>query len=128
MRRLLAGLTLALIVLAALSCGGGGGDDEEDATEFPEDTFGIVDGRGPDGTANRPIIELWQIPGCTCDELITNTLHGTRVRLLRQKEDCPGAPIEVELLDGDKAGTIGWVWPGRWVTIDGETPEPSPGG
>jgi hypothetical protein len=127
MRRLLIILGLVLMAALAASACGGGDDDRERVTEFPDGTLGTIGRLNPDGTIERPVIELWNIPACTCDELITNTPHGTRVRVLRQKPDCPGAPIEVEILEGEKAGIRGWIWPGRYVTLD-ETPTPSSSG
>lgn len=114
------GLMITAVLLAA-SCGGG--DDDQDAvTEFPDDTFGIIDGF-EDGLIKYPVLELWDIPACNADRLITNAPHGTRVQVLRQKKDCPYSPYEVVIIEGDKAGIQGWAR-GRDITLDNATESP----
>ena len=116
MVRMLAFGLIALTVLVAVSCKS---NDEgfKATTALPDNTFGIIDG-SEDGEVRFPVIELWDIPACSCDKLITNTPHGTRVRVLSQKKNCAGAPYEVEIAEGDKAGIHGWVL-ARHITLDG---------
>lgn len=85
------------------------GDDGEGAlTRLPEGTFAFLDGR-ENGELKYPVLELWDIPVCKCDKLITNTPHATRVRVLAKKGKCRPVQYEVEILEGEKAGMQGWV-------------------
>lgn len=120
--RVLVGTGLMIItVFVAASCAGSD-DGQQAATDLPDNTFGIIDGF-EDGVIRFPVIELWDIPACSCDQLITNTPHGTRIRVLSQKKSCPGAPYKVEIAEGDKAGIQGWVL-ARHVTLDDATESP----
>lgn len=126
MRAALLSLALAAgLFLSACS------DDDEDLTrieEMPADTFGFIVGT-EDGEVMYPVIELWNIPECRCEELVTNTPHNTRVRIHAFKPDCPGSPYEVEILAGEKAGARGWVL-GKHIEFEGDPPDlgasPSP--
>ena len=122
MRVLVAVGLMVITVLVAVSCGGNDDDDQAAVTEFPDNTFGIIDGR-VDGEVRFPVLELWDIPACNADRLITNAPHGTRVRVLGQKKNCPYAPYEVVIAEGDKAGIRGWAR-GKDITLDdaGESP------
>lgn len=120
--RVLVGFGLMITtVLVAASCAGND-EGREAITDFPDNTFGIIDGF-EDGRIKFPVLELWDIPVCNADRLITNTPHGTRVQVLSQKKGCPYAPYQVEIVEGDKAGIRGWVR-ARDITLDdaGESP------
>ena len=93
-------------ITLAVSCGDDGGEGVE--TQLPENTFAIIDGT-ENGQVKYPVLELWDIPVCKCEKLVTNTPQGTRVRVLAKKATCRPLQYEVEILEGEKAGTRGWV-------------------
>lgn len=117
LRQALGFLTVALVVFA-FSCG------DDDVGEFgdpvvsqlPENTFGVLDG-SEDGQIKYPVLELWDVPECRCDQLITNTPHNTRVRVWAKKAECFQQQYEVEILEGPKAGERGWVFT-KFVRFD----------
>lgn len=102
MQVLLATAALALVA----SCGGDEGPGA--VTRLPNDTFAIIDGT-EDGRVKYPVIELWDMPVCTTVKLISNTPHGTRVRVFGKKANCSSVHYDVEILEGEKAGVRGWV-------------------
>lgn len=105
MKRALAVLIAVALALLA-SCGEG--QDDGAVTRLADNTFGLIDG-SEEGEVKYPVLELWDIPVCRCETLVTNTPHGTRVQVLAKKANCSPVQYEVEILEGEKAGIRGWV-------------------
>jgi hypothetical protein len=133
-RRLIA-VAAVLLTLTWVACGddGDGGSgatgganpaDETKVEPVEEGVLGYINGN-VDGTVKFPVLELWDIPGCTCDKLIANTPHGTRIKVLNKKPNCNGVPYEVELLDGEQKGARGWVLE-RFILLGDEPPGNEP--
>lgn len=120
-------LLTALLVtaLAVAACG----DDDEDTPELTYETF------APGTTAyitgyfgdefRYPNIEIWDQPECNYDRVLGNAFHGTKVRLIQKKTGCLFPEYEVELLEGDQVGQVGWLRE-RYVHLGEEPPEPWP--
>lgn len=119
MRQMLALWTVVALALV-VSCGGDGGVGA--VTSLPKNTFGFIDGT-ENGQVKYPIIEFWDISVCRYNRLVSNTPHGTRVRVLAEKARCTPVQYEVEILEGEKAGVRGWL-SAQFLRFETATPSP----
>ncbi|MEX2390964.1 MAG: hypothetical protein WD904_05145 [Dehalococcoidia bacterium] len=120
-------LALCLAALAVAACG-----DDDDAPElayetFAPDTFAYIDGR-EDDVIKYPTLEIWDQPECNYDRVLGNITHGTKVRVIQKKTGCNFVEYEVEFLEGDQVGQVGWIRE-RYLLFGDEPPptaEPTP--
>ncbi len=104
--RFLIPLVAGLAVLA-MACGDDGLDLAYET--FSPEEIAYITGI-EDGEVKYPRIEIWDQPRCNYDRVLGNALHGTEVRVIQKKTGCVHVQYEVELLEGDQTGMVGWLW------------------
>ena len=110
------------LALGAVACG----DDDDDTPDLSYETFAPgtvawVSGF-EDGWVKYPRREIFDQPICNEDRVLGNIPHGDEVRVIQKKTGCSFVTYEVEFLEGDQAGAIGWIRE-RWLVFDGPPPE-----
>ena len=108
--RILFFLVAGLAVLA-IACGDDDGEDLAYETFGPEERAYITGIE--DGDLKYPRAEIWDQPECNYDRVLGNAVHGTEVRVIQKKTGCSQKiyeeQYEVELLEGDQTGMVGWL-------------------
>ena len=96
---------LAVLIVA---CGDDDGNFDIAYETFSQGEIAYITGI-EDGDLKYPRIEIWDQPACNYDSVLGNAHHGTEVRVIRKKTGCLHVQYEVELLEGDQAGMVGWL-------------------
>ena len=119
--RFLIALALCFVAVAAVSCGGGDDDTPTLTYEtFAPGTLAWVSGF-EDGWVKYPRREIFDQPVCNEDRLLGNVPHGAQVRVIQKKTGCSFVTYQVEFLEGDQKGAVGWIRE-QWLVFDGPPP------
>jgi hypothetical protein len=123
-------MRVLLALAAAVAClGAACGDDDDGAADLTYETYGpeaiaYINGF-EDGVFKYPRLEIWEQPECNYDRVLGNAVHGTKVRLIRKKTGCNFTEYEVEFLEGDQTGQVGWIRE-RFLHLRDEPPPTAP--
>lgn len=120
--RILLLIAIAVAAFAAAACG----DDDDDPPEISYETFAPgtvawVSGF-EDGWVKYPRREIFDQPICNEDRVLGNIPHGDEVLVFRKKMGCHFVSYEVEFLEGEQAGAVGWIRE-QWLVFDDPPPE-----